>query len=707
MLGSRRRRRSFRSRREPSIWDVTEWHIDVNITKEIIGLIFILIGLIFLLSIFNLAGSLGEKTLKLIVYIWGFFGFIFPLAILILGINLLRRSRDDTIKASPTIGLILAFLFLPAVIPSIGGRMGVVVAGIFQSFLGTIGGAFVLTILSIISLMVAFNITISQLWSKWQGKGEKAEGQPPVKINEPKVPVFTAGRPSSAPARTQPSSQQASFYNALKGPDAAWEFPPYDLLEYSTTKAVSGNINKNVEVIQKKLRDFGIEVTMSDVNIGPTVTQYTLKPTEGVKLTQITARANDLALALAAHPIRVEAPIPGKSAVGVEVPNKTPAMVTLREVLESEEFEQSKSNLNLALGLDVAGNPFVVNLKNMPHLLIAGATGSGKSVCINGLVITMIYQNSPADLRFLLIDPKRVEFTEYNGIPHLLTPVITEVDKTVSALKWAVSEMDRRFRLFAECSRRNIEAYNENPPDGQKMPYIIIIIDELADLMAQAANEVEASIVRIAQLARAVGIHLIVATQRPSVDVITGLIKANMPTRIAFAVASGVDSRTILDISGAEKLLGKGDMLYLGGDIGQTRRVQGVNIRDQEIKAVTDFLKREGHAVYDESILSYRPTGDRAKEGDVAYDDDLYSEAKDLVTQAGKASASLLQRRLRIGYARAARLLDLMEADGVIGPADGAKPRDILVDNYPESPYGSDQYPEDQYPQNRQYRDRR
>jgi S-DNA-T family DNA segregation ATPase FtsK/SpoIIIE len=321
----------------------------------------------------------------------------------------------------------------------------------------------------------------------------------------------------------------------------------------------------------------------------------------------------------------------------------------------------------------------------MPHLLVAGATGSGKSVCINSIITALIYENSPADLRIILVDPKRVEFTEYNGIPHLLTPVITDVDKTVNVLKWAVHEMDRRFKLFAEVSRRNIQAYNDNPPDGQKMPYIVLIIDELADLMAQAANEVEASIVRLAQMARAVGVHLIVATQRPSVDVITGLIKANMPTRIAFAVASQIDSRTIIDQGGAEKLLGKGDMLYLSAEIGLPKRIQGVNVVDKEIQSVTDFLKREGNAEYDQSIENYKAGGHGGGDGgDVDVDDDLYNEAKETVIQAGKASASLLQRRLRIGYARAARLLDLMEANGAIGPADGSKPRDVLIDTYSE-----------------------
>jgi S-DNA-T family DNA segregation ATPase FtsK/SpoIIIE len=321
----------------------------------------------------------------------------------------------------------------------------------------------------------------------------------------------------------------------------------------------------------------------------------------------------------------------------------------------------------------------------MPHMLIAGSTGSGKSVCINAILIDLLYLNSPSDMRLLLVDPKRVEFTEYNGIPHLLAPVVTEVDKTVSLLKWVVAEMERRFKLFAESSCRNIAVYNENPTEG-KLPYIVVVIDELADLMTQAANDVETSIVRIAQMARAVGIHLIVATQRPSVDVITGLIKANIPTRVAFAVASNADSRTILDQGGAEKLLGRGDMLFMSTDVPQPRRAQSVLVTDKEIRAVTDYLKREGEALYDESITNFKanaPHGGMSNE--TAVDDDLFEEAKTLVVQSGKASASLLQRRLRVGYARAARLLDLLEQEGIIGPPDGAKPREILVsdDQYP------------------------
>lgn len=703
---ARRRRRSSgytrRSRRyrEPSIWEQFDWHIDIKTSKEVLALILFLIGLIFLLAIFKLAGPVGSSALHLFTRLWGFWGYIFPLAFLIIGINLFRNRDDEMLKASITIGLIGAFITIPAIFSRAGGSLGKMIANLFASFLSPVGGTIVLLVLSIIFLLIAFNTNIGQLIDRWKAAGEEEgdEGEeklpPQVKINEPKAPVFVAGHAKS-PSPATPSAQQTSFMSSLTD-GKPWEFPSLDLLEYSSDKAEPGNINKNVTTIEKALREFNIDVTMDEVNVGPTVTQYTLKPTEGVKLNQITARQNDIALALAAKSLRMEAPIPGKSAVGIEIPNAKAATVTLREIISEEAFTKAKSNLTLALGRDVAGQPVCVDLKSMPHLLVAGSTGSGKSVCINSIITALLYENSPADLRLILVDPKRVEFTEYNKIPHLLSPVIIEVDKTVNALKWAVGEMDRRFKLFAEVGRRNIQAYNENPTDG-KMPYIVIIIDELADLMAQAANEVEASIVRLAQMARAVGIHLIVATQRPSVDVITGLIKANMPTRIAFAVASQVDSRTIIDQAGAEKLLGRGDMLFLSSEIGQPKRIQGVNIKDKEIQAVTDFLKEGKEPMYDDAIINFKAGSTGGAGGDSTdanVDDDLYDEAKEVVIQAGKASASLLQRRLRIGYARAAHILDIMEANNVIGPADGSKPRDVLVDSFSNSP---PDYQEEQY----------
>jgi len=456
---------------------------------------------------------------------------------------------------------------------------------------------------------------------------------------------------------------------------------PMDLLNAKIGKPTSGDIKNNMLIIQRTLENFGIPVEMGEVNVGPTVTQYTLKPAEGIKLTKITTLSNDLALSLAAHPIRIEAPIPGKSLVGVEVPNQTKAIVGLREVLAGEMFKNRKTNVMVALGKDVSGKVWLDDLSKMPHLLVAGATNSGKSVCLNAIIVSLLYQNNPDDLRFIMVDPKRVELPVYNGVPHLLTPVITEVGKTINALKWCLNEMDRRFEALAKAGKRNIVSYNETGKD--KMPFIVFVIDELADLMVAAGRDVEASVIRLAQMARAVGIHLVLATQRPSVDVITGLIKANMPARIAFSVASGIDSRTILDSLGAEKLLGRGDMLFTTAEISKPRRLQGAFVSDNEIKRIVNYIKdRSGEPQYIEAVTDRQKVKGIAGvglDGGSGDSDELLEEAKELIINSGKASASYLQRRLSIGYARAARLLDLLEEAGVISQGNGAKPREILI----------------------------
>ena len=450
---------------------------------------------------------------------------------------------------------------------------------------------------------------------------------------------------------------------------------PLNLLESDSTKPNAGDIRANKLIIQKTLENFNIPVEMGEVKVGPTVTQYTLKPAEGVKLSYITTLHNDLALALAAHPIRIEAPIPGQSLVGVEVPNQKVAVIRLRQILSSNSFKKRKSNLTIALGRDVAGNIWLADLGKMPHCLVAGSTGSGKTVMLNSIIISLIYQNSPNDLRFILVDPKRVELTLYNDLPHLLTPVVTSVQKTINALKWAINEMDRRFDVMSEAKKRDIYAYNQ-ANSNNKLPYIVIIIDELADLMTVAAQEVEACIVRLAQMARATGIHLVMATQRPSVDIITGLIKANITSRVAFAVASLIDSRTILDFSGAEKLLGRGDMLFISPELSKPKRLQGAYVSDQEIKRIVEYLRNIAEPSFQEDITESQSLGSGLGIGELKQDE-LLPQARGVVIQIGKASASFLQRRLRIGYARAARLLDLLEEEGTIGPADGAKPREV------------------------------
>jgi S-DNA-T family DNA segregation ATPase FtsK/SpoIIIE len=456
---------------------------------------------------------------------------------------------------------------------------------------------------------------------------------------------------------------------------------PINLLDDRMSKPTAGNIAANKMIIQKTLESFGIPVEMGDISIGPTVTQYTLKPAEGIKLSRITALQDDLALALAAHPLRIEAPIPGKSLVGIEVPNQSVAIVRLRELLESPEFKQRKTNLTIPLGRDVAGNTWVADLGKMPHLLVAGQTGSGKSVCLHTVITSLLYQNGPDTLKFIVVDPKRVEMPLYNDIPHLLTPVITDVKKTVNALKWTIAEMDRRYIVLEKMGKRNIDDFNK--VSQEKMPYIIFVVDEMADLMSSMGHEVEGLIIRLAQMSRAVGIHLVLATQRPSVEVITGLIKANVPGRIAFAVASITDSRTILDHGGAEKLLGRGDMLYTSAELSKPKRLQGAFLSDAEINRVVNYLKESGEKPdYDRAVVEKQKSMNN--DGTIDFSDpdqgdELFEEAKEIVLQAGKASTSFLQRRLKVGYARAARLMDLLEEAGIVGPGEGAKPREILV----------------------------
>jgi S-DNA-T family DNA segregation ATPase FtsK/SpoIIIE len=471
-----------------------------------------------------------------------------------------------------------------------------------------------------------------------------------------------------------------------------WNLPSLDLLAQDKGIPQAGDVKTNAEIIEKTLHNFGISVKMSEINIGPTVTQYTLRPAEGVKLSKITALNNNLALALAAHPLRIEAPIPGKSLVGVEVPNKTRTLVRLRNLFSEPDFQDSASTLSFAIGRDVVGRPFCADLARMPHLLVAGSTGSGKTICLSSIILSLLYRNSPKHLRFILIDPKRVEFTNYNGLPNLLAPVIYDVQKTLSVLKWLIEEMERRFEALSRAGIRNIDEYNSklrSSSEDKIMPYIILIIDELADLMTAKGREIEAGIVKLAQKSRAVGIHLILATQRPSVEVITGLIKVNITSRIAFQVASQVDSRTILDTAGAEKLLGLGDLLFISAEISKPKRIQGAYVSGKEVQRVVDFVIKQNHVPKegeDELAESINAELERVEKlgistfGVVAELDPVYQEAKRLVLETRKASASFLQRKLRIGYARAARLLDMLEERGIVGPADGAKPREVFGD---------------------------
>ncbi|NLK38313.1 MAG: DNA translocase FtsK, partial [Epulopiscium sp.] len=463
-------------------------------------------------------------------------------------------------------------------------------------------------------------------------------------------------------------------------------FPPMDLLGKDNKSQAIGSkteMLKNAKKLEETLKSFGVVATVIQINRGPTVTRYELSPSQGVKVSKIVNLADDIALNLAASGIRIEAPIPGKAAVGIEVPNKEAQSVFLRSVLESKEFQEFPSKLAFALGEDIAGNAVVADISKMPHLLIAGATGSGKSVCINTLITSILYKADPKEVKLLLVDPKVVELSVYNGIPHLLIPVVTDPKKASAALNWAVREMLARYQDFAEHNVRDIKGFNamkkeKGETDGL-MPQIVIIIDELADLMMAAPGEVEDSICRLAQMARAAGMHLIIATQRPSVDVITGVIKANIPSRLAFAVSSGIDSRTILDMVGAEKLLGKGDMLFYPAGMSKPLRVQGAFVTDKEVESIVAFVKENKEHTYDEEMIEKITTvaTNSAEAGEET--DEFYEDALELVVEKEKASVSMLQRQFRIGYNRAARLMEQLERRGIVGPEDGSKPRRVLM----------------------------
>jgi S-DNA-T family DNA segregation ATPase FtsK/SpoIIIE len=485
-------------------------------------------------------------------------------------------------------------------------------------------------------------------------------------------------------------AEEHSALTTASDPD--WKLPSTSLLNHKQDKTDAGDVEGNARTIQETFENFSIPVEMEGANIGPRVTQYTLKPPAGTKLTKITALEDNVKLDLAAQSIRIEAPIPGKKLVGIEVPNLKSATVRISSLLESPEWKEETSPLTFGIGKDIGGKPIVADLAKMPHLLVAGQTGSGKSVMINTILTSLLYRNSPADLKLILVDPKQVELKPYDEIPHLLTPVITDPEKCISALKWTVAEMERRYTALGEVRRRNIVEYN-NLKQDEGMPYIVVVIDELADLMMMAARDVEALIVRIAQKARAVGIHLVLATQRPSVNVITGLIKANVPARIAFTTVSQVDSRTIIDQVGAEKLLNMGDMLLMTADMPKPKRVQGALITDEETHKVTDFIREQRPPQYDDEVVS-QPVQLDGRGGVVAdmdaADEPIFQQAVEVVIQARKASTSLLQRRLRIGYGKAARLIESMEEQGIVGPADGSRPREVLVSSIGEVFGGGD-----------------
>ena len=605
---------------------------------------------------------------------------------------------------------------------STGGVIGDALNGVMTGLVNVPVGVFIYVLLIVITLLFVLRLSFDDVGSMVKravGRGEKSEDEANVtvmrKASTADKPMsdfkLNAGVPTLSP-EDRKKARLASLKNSVKPDkdaeekaamlavsDPNWKFPNVELLEKKQSPADAGDIQQNAHIIQDTLREFSIDVEMEGANIGPKVTQYTLKPPAGIKLSRITALETNIALNLAASSLRMEAPIPGQKAVGIEVPNKKAADVRIRGILDSPEWRKVDEPLAFAVGKDISGLPVVGELNKMPHLLIAGQTGSGKSVMINTLLCSLLYRNAPSDMKLILVDPKQVEMAPYQDIPHLLTPVIVEPEKTISALKWAVNEMERRYSLLAEEKVRDIKSYNEKvknktvgveDEDGNiqqvdegHMPYIVIVIDELSDLMMVAARDVEALVVRIAQKARAVGIHLVLATQRPSVDVITGLIKANIPARIAFTVASQVDSRTILDQAGAEKLLGQGDMLMKTAAMPKPKRIQGAWVMDSEVNKITDHLRMQSAPHYNDEIVS-QPVQLNGKGGVVMnFDheggDDMFKDAVRVVLESRKASTSLLQRKLRVGYARAARIVEEMEEQGIIGPADGARPREVLI----------------------------
>lgn len=733
--------------------------------RSAVAVVLFALAVLSVLGFFDAAGSFGAFLNKMIGYSIGYVKFIFPISLIFAGIVLLLR-RETAFYVTKFIGLLISLLSIAGIFHWFyvademlemagkgkgGGYIGYGLSHFLEKYLGSAGSLVVLLAILMLGIILTFNFSIVHFLLKFRKEkmkeGENEEEKEneipdeaktsevlpailPQEKNKEEMEIeknigkieFVEGRDQFVSSKIEDEiegqinskkimerrsldleapNKEFTFPKLAK--NSKWVFPPADMLEKTYGEAQGGDVEANFAIIEKTLHDFGIQVERGTVKIGPSVTQYSFRPAVGVKIAKILALQNDLSLALAAHPIRIEAPIPGQSLIGIEIPNKTSLIVRLRDMIEEPQFKKRTSNLMVALGEDVSGNCVFGDLAKMPHLMIAGATGTGKSVSINSVITTLLYQNSPEDLKFIMVDPKRVELSLYNGIPHLLTDVVVENSKVVNALKWAVGEMERRYRMLQDAGSRDINSYREKLKSGYKikhtnpetnetseeelkvLPYIVIVIDELADLMGSHGKEVEGAIVRIAQMARAVGIHLIVSTQRPSVEVITGLIKANITTRIAFQVATQIDSRTILDMGGAEKLLGNGDMLYLSASSPKPKRIQGVFVSEAEVKKVVKFIisqkkddKKEKVEEGKEIVENpHKEITDFKMEEGNGEDDELLKQIEEEIKRAKKASASFLQRRFRIGYARAARILDILEEKGVIGPADGAKPREV------------------------------
>ncbi|MCU0651690.1 MAG: DNA translocase FtsK [Candidatus Omnitrophica bacterium] len=661
----------------------------------------------------NLIRSFGAYLAGAILFLFGWAGYLIPVFILFFGVMLFRQELPD-LRLPKILGFLVLLLSISSLVSisgvnneairfSHGGFLGFSLSRFIVNYFGTLGAYIIFITLSLLALALTTEVLISAFLKKAVNKSRSlADGffslktkikikpitlKPLRPVNKPKISaneinikedasklslvskpkIQIKEKPETAQIKTRPQELKIGDY-VLPGLDLLDVPPPVE------ARQIKEDLEANARILEDTLADFGITVKVTDIERGPVITRYELEPAPGVKLNRIVALNDDISLAMKAPSVRIVAPIPGKARVGVEVPNSQSNFVYLKEVFVSKEFQESDYKIPLVLGKDISGHPVITDLGDMPHLLIAGTTGSGKTVCVNCLILSMLFKSSPNEVKFVMVDPKMVELAPFNGLPHLLCPVVTDAKKAAVALQWIVSEMEDRYQLLAGIGARNIESYNEK--SEQKMPYIVVLIDELADLMIVSRDLIENAITRLAQLSRAVGIHLVLATQRPSVDVITGVIKANFPARISFKVASKVDSRTVLDMNGADKLLGKGDMLFLQPGEEKLIRAQGSLITDKEIERVVDFVRQQAQPIYNEEILkeqqkSHFGNGEK---------DELYDEAVRIVMEANQASASILQRRLRLGYTRAARIIDTMEVDGMVGPFEGSKPRRILID---------------------------
>nr|WP_246565937.1 DNA translocase FtsK [Tissierella carlieri] len=693
--------------------------------KDIMGVIIVAIGILSMISLFSFKmGIIGSIIRGTTFSFMGFGSYFFPLIIVGSGmVFILDKFNHQEGKIILSMGFILLsiliildginpfdYTFYDRISNSIalskigkgGGIIGSFFGFFFYKLFGSIGSYLILGLIILINILLITNIRVKDIVSIFK-KESKPEINKSVKpkvinnvandikqeVNKEDIKILDYTKNSLAkdsPKEIKIKEEINSIDTEIKIKQSKNHVSTYSIPSLSLLKSPAPNqdindkkeILNNAKIIEETMKNFGIDAIITQINKGPTITCYELQPSPGIKLSRIVSLSDNIALSLASSDIRIEAPIPGKAAVGIEVPNKVKSSVLFKELITSEEYNNINSSVPLALGKDVSGNVIVSTIDKMPHLLIAGATGSGKSVCINTIIMSILYKSSPEDVKLLLIDPKMVELSIYNGIPHLLIPVVTDAKKAAFALNWAVDEMEKRYKLFAQNNVRDMNSYNSKvkASNGEELPTIVIIIDELADLMMVSAQEIEDYICRLAQMARAAGMYLIVATQRPSVDVITGTIKANIPSRISFAVSSQVDSRTILDMAGAEKLLGKGDMLFYPSFYSKPSRLQGAFISDEEVEAVVNSLKAQDITDYNEDIIEIVESPREIQFND---SDDLLPTAIELVVGEGQASISLLQRRLKIGYARAARIIDEMEERGVIGGYEGSKPRKVLL----------------------------